>query len=139
VLRLGAGLAAFVAPAIEQRQLAPEALDHALGCVSLLAGLVVSPFPGAQRALDVDLAALTQIPLSHFRNPLVEHDDAVELRALSAIILAPSAWRSNPVAAKVMCLTETTSRTPRGENYEDGVEVRYLDQRLLNEVTPPAS
>src|SRR5207253_3154449 len=76
--------AAAAAAAVEDRELAPEALQHDLGRVLLLAGLVL-PFAGLQLALDVDLRALAQVLLGDPRQVLVEDHDVVPLGALLAL------------------------------------------------------
>src|SRR5829696_1462526 len=60
--------------AIEDREVAPEALDHDLGRVLLLAGLI-RPFAGLKLALDVNLRALLQVLLGDPGEVLVEDHD----------------------------------------------------------------
>src|SRR5206468_2798235 len=88
-----ATLARFAAatPAIEQRQLAAEARQHDLGDLALLA-VLVGVLPALDAALQVDLAALTQVLLRNLAQLLVEDGDAVPLRALLtlAVLVLPA-------------------------------------------------
>src|SRR4029077_9924990 len=69
---------AGAARAVEQGQLAAEALQHHLGRVAVLARLVL-PFARLQLALDVNLRALLEILLGDPAQILVEDDDAMPL------------------------------------------------------------
>src|SRR5271154_5740283 len=62
--------------AVEQCQFAAKALQHDLGRIAILAGLVL-PFARLQRTLDENLRALFQILLGDPAQILVEDDDAV--------------------------------------------------------------
>src|ERR1700680_3069190 len=63
------------AAAVEHCQLGVEALQHDLGRVFVLAGLIL-PFAGLQRTFKVHLRALFQILLGHPAKRLAEDDDA---------------------------------------------------------------
>jgi len=64
------------AGAVEQCQLAAKALQHDLGRIAVLAGLVL-PLARLQRTFDENLRALFQILLGDPAQILVEDDDAV--------------------------------------------------------------
>src|SRR3954451_12155551 len=76
--------AATAAAAIEQRQVAAEALDHDLGRILLLAGLV-GPFAGLELARDIDLGALLEVLLGDAGDVLVEDHHPVPLGLLLAL------------------------------------------------------
>ena len=76
--------ATALAAAAEQGQLAPEAREHDLGGIALLAALV-GPFAGLQLALDIDRAALAQVALGDVGQILVEDHHAVPLGALAVL------------------------------------------------------
>src|SRR5882724_4327612 len=80
------------AAGVEHGEFAAEALQHDLGGVFLLAGLV-GPFARLQLALDIDLGALVQVLLRHVHDALVEDDDPMPLgllAALAGILVAPA-------------------------------------------------
>src|SRR5262249_43266517 len=89
-LGVAAGFAAGAA-GVEHGEFAAEALQHDLGRVFLLAGLV-GPFARLQLALDIDLGALVQILLGNVHDALVEDDHSVPLgllAALAGVLVAP--------------------------------------------------
>ena len=75
------GLLAFTARAVQHRQHGTRPLQHHLGGVAVVAGLVL-PFAGAELALDIDLAALAQIPLGNACQPFRKYGYIVPLGAL---------------------------------------------------------
>ncbi|CDX36538.1 hypothetical protein MPLA_1840002 [Mesorhizobium sp. ORS 3359] len=84
--------AAALAARVEHLQFTAEFLQHDLGRVAVIAGLVL-PFAGLQLALDIDLHALLQILLGHLGELVVEDDDIVPLGlflALARILVAPA-------------------------------------------------
>ena len=88
---ISAGTAARTAGAVEQGQFAAEALQHHLGRVAVLPGLIL-PFACLQRAFDVNLRALFQILLGDLAQVLIEDHDPVPLGlflALAGRLVAP--------------------------------------------------
>ena len=77
------GAAAFAARS-SMHQFAAEALQHDFGRVFLVA-VLVGPFAGLQRALEINLGALAQILLGDLGQVLVEDHDAMPLGALFAL------------------------------------------------------
>src|SRR5689334_13093979 len=75
------------AAAVEQDQLAAEALQHDLGRIAVGARLVL-PFAGLDLALQIDLGALLQIGFGDAAEILVEDDDAVPFGPLLAVAVA---------------------------------------------------
>src|SRR6185369_6780984 len=90
--RILLGATGRAAAAVEHGQLAAELLQHDFGGVFLGAGLV-GPFAGLQGALDIDLAALLEIPLADIHKAVIEDDHAVPFRALAPLaagLVAPA-------------------------------------------------
>src|ERR1700679_3757284 len=88
---------AALALGIEHGQLAAEVLEHDLGRVFLLA-VLVGPFAGLERALDIDLGAFAQVLLGDLGEVLVEDDHAVPLGLLfplAAGLVAPGLGRGD--------------------------------------------
>jgi hypothetical protein len=77
-------LAAAAAAAVEQDELAAEALKHDLGRIAVGARLV-GPFAGLDLALEIDLGALAQIGFGDPAEILVEDHDPVPFGPLLAV------------------------------------------------------
>src|ERR687893_139421 len=93
-----AELGGATAAAVEDRQLAAEALQHHLGAVLLLP-LLVGPLARLQLALDIHLRALLQVMLGHPRQVLVEDHHRVPLGLLLALprrLVLPRLRRGDP-------------------------------------------
>src|SRR5690606_36393321 len=77
---------------VQHLQLAAEFLQHHLGRVAILTGLVL-PFAGLQLTLDINLHALLQVLLGDLGEIVVENHDIMPLGfllALAAVLVAPA-------------------------------------------------
>src|SRR3954451_24975730 len=86
ILPAAAGAGAGAA-AVEQDELAAEALEDDLGRIAVGAALVL-PFAGLDLALEIDLRAFLQIGFGDLAEILVEDDDPVPLGPLLAVAVA---------------------------------------------------
>src|SRR3546814_1396972 len=69
------------ATAVEQHHFAPEALQHDLGRILVLA-LLVGPFAGLELAFQIDLRSFAQILLGDAAQIFIEDHDPVPFGAL---------------------------------------------------------
>src|SRR5688572_6800402 len=102
---------------VKHGQLPIETLQHDLGRVAFLSGLVF-PFARLQRALEIDLRPFAQILLGDAREILVEDDHAVPLGLLAPFagrLVAPAvAGRHAQIHdGRPSCVWRTSGSAPR--------------------------